>query len=317
MNQVEEFSVRKAYQMSKQVSFETLAQFSQWFQKTYQSYRNSSSLTKGVDMDKEEQAMDFFHGLDQGRYGVFKTSMLNGWAVGAFNPPDTINKIWQTAGSWVKLVTRGEGGKAASYVAIEQEAKQSKKKQERQQKMKQDEVTKTQKKESSSEEEKKTNKDRSTSVGAVVSLAIWQTQCYVWTRRKHHRMRIYWMQHGMIIKQACIQPWGSIKCQNSWWTVPEFMVNNAVNITQVLLPTEVLLNNQADISIVHPMLLKNIEKSDRRIKVKGIGGLQLVVDQVGELEGFFQCTQVKIPKQMYSVLQMQRITLRLGIQETW
>lgn len=29
MNQVEEFSVRKAYQMSKQVSFETLAQFSQ------------------------------------------------------------------------------------------------------------------------------------------------------------------------------------------------------------------------------------------------------------------------------------------------
>ncbi len=35
----------------------------------------------------------------------------------------------------------------------------------------------------------------------------------------------------------------------------EFMVNNAVHVMQVLEPTEVLLDNQTDISIMHPKLL--------------------------------------------------------------
>jgi hypothetical protein len=73
----------------------------------------------------------------------------------------------------------------------------------------------------------------------------------------------------------------------------EYMVNNAVHVTQVLAPTEVLLDNQADISIIHPMLLKNVQKSERRIRVKGIGGLQLIVDKEGILEGFFQFMQAR------------------------
>jgi hypothetical protein len=48
----------------------------------------------------------------------------------------------------------------------------------------------------------------------------------------------------------------------------EYTVNNAVHVTQVLKPTKVLLDNQADISIVHPMLLTNVQKSERRIRVK-------------------------------------------------
>jgi hypothetical protein len=35
----------------------------------------------------------------------------------------------------------------------------------------------------------------------------------------------------------------------------EFVVNNAVHVTQALEPTKVLLDNQADISIIHLMLL--------------------------------------------------------------
>jgi hypothetical protein len=87
-----------------------------------------------INIEEKEQAMDFFHGLDQGRYGAFKTSMLNGWAAGAFNPPDTVNKINRTAGSWVQPVPRGDGGTAVSYVTIEEGAKQAaaKKKQEQQ-----------------------------------------------------------------------------------------------------------------------------------------------------------------------------------------
>jgi hypothetical protein len=92
-----------------------------------------------VDIEEIEQAMDFLHGLDPGRYGAFKTSMLNGWAAGVFDPPDTVNKIYRTAGSWVKPVPRGEGKTAVSYATIEEGAKQAaaKKKQEQQQKQRQ------------------------------------------------------------------------------------------------------------------------------------------------------------------------------------
>jgi len=30
--------------------------------------------------------------------------MLNGWAAEGFVPPDTVNKIYKTAGGWVKPV---------------------------------------------------------------------------------------------------------------------------------------------------------------------------------------------------------------------
>ena len=38
----------------------------------------------------------------------------------------------------------------------------------------------------------------------------------------------------------------------------EFMVNNAVHVTQALRPTKVLLDNQADTSIIHPVLLRDV-----------------------------------------------------------
>jgi hypothetical protein len=54
-----------------------------------------------VDIGEAEQAIDFFHGLDTGRYVMFKTNMLSWWAAGAFDPPDTVNKIFKIAATWV------------------------------------------------------------------------------------------------------------------------------------------------------------------------------------------------------------------------
>jgi hypothetical protein len=59
-------------------------------------------------------------------------------------------------------------------------------------------------------------------------------------------------------------------------------------MTQGLSTTEVLLDNQANISIVNPRLLKNVRDAKHRVRVKGVGGVQLIVDQVGDLEGFFE-----------------------------
>jgi len=68
----------------------------------------------------------------------------------------------------------------------------------------------------------------------------------------------------------------------------EHTVTNAVHVTQGLLPTEVLLDNQVNISILHPMLLSNVKKAKQKIRVKGVGGTQLIVYMLGHLDGFFE-----------------------------
>jgi hypothetical protein len=83
---VKELTARKSYQNIKQGSFKMLAQYSARFRDTYKSYKATGMVERPADVAEKEQVLDFFHGLDQGRYATFKTSMLNGWATKAFGP---------------------------------------------------------------------------------------------------------------------------------------------------------------------------------------------------------------------------------------
>ncbi len=120
---VKELAVKKSYQIIKQGSFESLAQYSERFRDTYRGYKATGTATRPVDIPEAEQALDFFHGLDPARYGTFKTSMLNGWVTQAFNPPATMKEIYRIAGTWVKPATKPDGGPAAMYVTIEEDAR--------------------------------------------------------------------------------------------------------------------------------------------------------------------------------------------------
>ncbi len=51
--------------------------------------------------------------------------------------------------------------------------------------------------------------------------------------------------------------------------------------------TEVLLDNQADISIMQPGLLRAFKPAKKKVHINGVGGLQLMVDRKGYLEDFF------------------------------
>jgi hypothetical protein len=117
-------TARKAYQNIKQGAFETLAQYSERFRETYKGYKETGTTLAPVDIKENIQAMDFFHGLDQGRYGAFKTSMINSWSTEAFNPPATVNDIYRVAATWVRPTSRIEGGTAASFMTNEDEATQ-------------------------------------------------------------------------------------------------------------------------------------------------------------------------------------------------
>ena len=52
--------------------------------------------------------------------------------------------------------------------------------------------------------------------------------------------------------------------------------------------TEVLLDNQANVSIMRPELLSAFEKADTEVRINGVGGVQLSTDETGYLPDFFR-----------------------------
>jgi hypothetical protein len=110
---VKELETGKSYQTIEQDSFETLALYSERFRETYQAYKVTDGLASQIVIKEPDQAMDFFHGLDQAKYGEFKQNVQNGWAMKSMKPPQTVNEVYQLAGVWVKPNARNESGTAA------------------------------------------------------------------------------------------------------------------------------------------------------------------------------------------------------------
>jgi hypothetical protein len=57
---------------------------------------------------------------------------------------------------------------------------------------------------------------------------------------------------------------------------------------QVVQLTKILLDNAANISMIHPTLLQNIRTASKKIQIKGVSGVQIVMDEVSTLEGFLE-----------------------------
>jgi hypothetical protein len=234
VTEVKALAARKSYQNIKQGSFDSLAQYSERFRETYRAYKDSAT---NVNVSEADQAMDFFHGLDAGRYGIFKTNMMNGWTTGTFQPPATVNAIYQVAGNWVKPTTRIEGGTAATYVTVEDQAALTKQR---------ENAVKIKAKQAASEkgDNAKTPKDRS------------QLECQYCKEKGHFSSRCPKKKADKekgdqrFANVTCLEEEYCMFCTTSKEQVYE--VNNAVNVMQKLTCTEVLLDNQADISIIHP-----------------------------------------------------------------
>jgi hypothetical protein len=73
------------------------------------------------------------------------------------------------------------------------------------------------------------------------------------------------------------------------WETSTFMAFKQVNAIgyTVLSVTEVLLDNQADISIMKPSILRTLAPAEKTVKVNGAGRLQLQEGCMGYLDDFF------------------------------
>jgi hypothetical protein len=73
---------------------------------------------------------------------------------------------------------------------------------------------------------------------------------------------------------------------NAFVTVRTYQIN-AVGFSGFK-STEVLLDNQADISIIRPELLRQVQPTSEVVRVNGVGGVQLELRETGYLDNFFQ-----------------------------
>jgi hypothetical protein len=60
--------------------------------------------------------MDFFDGLDNGRYAEFKKSILNGMTAGSVTQPATLNEMYLLASQWLKTTGVSQSGLASTFV---------------------------------------------------------------------------------------------------------------------------------------------------------------------------------------------------------
>jgi len=194
--------------------------------------------------------------------------------------------VYHLAGSWIKQPTRTESGYAATFVTIEEDARRTNKKRNPGKGKPKPQGGGGNTDDSGSSNGEKETKDLS------------HIQCFKCKEFGHYST-----------SKSCPMNKKNQDAENSqdratfanatWQTeqeagmfmtqeVTEEHIMNNVTQAQGLLPTEILLDNVANISVTNPRLLKNVRPAGKKIRVKGVGGVQMVVEHVGDLEGFFE-----------------------------
>jgi hypothetical protein len=85
--------------------YETIITYKERFNFALKLYEDQGNKK----LDPEDIAMDFFRGLDNARYSTFKMDYINGLMSKAINPPQDLNKINLLANQWLKPKATGTG----------------------------------------------------------------------------------------------------------------------------------------------------------------------------------------------------------------
>ncbi len=106
-------SACKEHQLMHQGPYESIITYKERFDialRAYQEQENAELLQPDI-------AMDFFDGLDNGRYAEFKKSILNGMTAGSVTQPATLNEMYLLAiNQWLKTTGVSQSGLASTFV---------------------------------------------------------------------------------------------------------------------------------------------------------------------------------------------------------
>ena len=259
-------AARTQYKNCKQGGYESLVTYRERFDAACKAYTEH----KNAALAPEDMAMDFFDGLDSARYMQFKVDINNNMTMNPTFTLPTINKVYELASNWVKASVINKQGVGATYATTHLDKPAPRKPKTK--------PTPTESQKSEEEEKKPSGKKDLKNI-----------ECYKCKEKGHYANKCPTKKKGN--EEEEIDANDEIHTLNATWEASNFcthQVHSAVDNTLKVQPNEVLLDNAADISIIKPHLLENLEESDREIKINGVGGLTLTVNQMGYLPNFFK-----------------------------
>jgi hypothetical protein len=273
-------SAWKEYQTMHQGPYESIITYKERFDialRAYQEQENAEILQPDI-------AMDFFDGLDNGCYADFKKSILKGMTAGSVTQPATLNEMYLLANQWLKTTGVTQSGSASTFVTKLDMPEQGR-------------------------AGKRENKDKSEKGKPAVAKPkrnMTKVKCFNCGCKGHIAPNCPEKEAEQ--ETTAKDDEGKAKSFVTWedgWEEQEeigtyvpYQVMNASE-GRGFHEYDVLLDNQADVSIVHPRLLREVIQADRPVTVKGIGGRQLVVEKTGYLDEFFRVYASEIGSRMY------------------
>jgi len=256
----------------KQGAFESIITYKKRYNDALKAYHDHGNPTK----HGAEQAMDLFDGLDNGRYADFKVQYLNGLQIKTITAPTDLNTVFNLANNWLKPKALPGGGYASTYATKVDKVKKKP----------------TPKEETKNDGDKQQGKLKTD--GKIESEQKTRTkkiECFICGDEHYatdcpHRKKLVESNKVRANEEDEEAAVNAVWKANAYATVRTYQIN-VVGFSGFK-STEVLLDNQADISIIWPELLRQVQATSEVVWVNGVGGVQLQLRETGYLDNFFQ-----------------------------
>jgi hypothetical protein len=251
VEQIVKLSARQMYRNVRQGGYESITTYKERFDNALAIYQEQQN----VQLEDEDIAMNFFSGLDNGHYAEFKATYLNGLTVKSITAPQDLNEIYTIASQWIKPKASGAGTVTTFATTLDKVESSNKK------------DGKNKKRNGKGKSDKKfDNKQKEEDgTGGTGKKPVKCFKCGA----DHYINQCPELKKNRENKEDEEERLAAVAYEHS--TFATYQVN-AVGYTGFK-QTKVLLDNQANISIMHPRLLRLVKLIDEEVKINGVGGL--------------------------------------------
>jgi hypothetical protein len=227
-----------------------------------------------VKLDDEDIAMDFFRGLDNGRYSSFKTEIMNLLTTKTLPQPKDLNAMFLLANQWLKPNTRSSSGTATTFatsVSTIHRSRGGNRNKSNQNRDKRNNGRQNSEERDQNSSEEKTGREKD------------HIECYFCGERGHYANKC--PKRGSQDNENSERKHSHVTWNASTFT--SYYIYASGGSAEKFGPHEVLLDNQSDISVMRPDLLLDIQSAERPVSVVGAGGIQFTAHDTGYLQDFF------------------------------